>query len=152
MLRKSRQRILAAVNGSQASEQAFRWACQLARHTRADLCAVYVFEVPMEMPLGASQGRSNLMDGESILKTVEEIADSEHCRVNATMVEARNAGPAIALEALDKDVDLLVVGISYDRTGAPVRPGSTADYLLKNTQCQVMIARESAPGDSDGQE
>lgn len=152
MLRKSRLRILTPVNGTEASEQAFRWACQLARHNRADLHAIYVFEVPMEFPLGAARGRSELMEGEKILQQVEEIADSEHCRVNTTMVEARNAGPAIVLEAADKDFDLLVIGVPFHGAAAPVAPvaaGSTPDYVLKNAPCQVVVSREPASGNGD---
>ena len=44
-------RILVPVNGDQASEHIFRWACQLARQSKAHLHAVYIIEVPLEMPL-----------------------------------------------------------------------------------------------------
>lgn len=146
MLRKSRLRILTPVNGTSASEQAFRWSCQLARSVRADLCAIYVSEVPMELPLGTAQGRSHLMEGERILSNVERIAESEHCRVNTTMVEARNAGPAIVLEAYQREFDLLVVGVPFQQSEAPIAAGSTTDYVLKNATCQVVVSREPALG------
>ena len=144
MLRKSRLRILTPVNGTHASEQAFRWSCQLARSVRAELSAIYVSEVPMEFPLGTVQGRSHLLEGERILTNVERIAESEHCRVNTTMVEARNAGPAIVLEAYQKEFDLLVVGVPYRQSATPIAVGSTTDYLLKNASCQVVVSREPA--------
>lgn len=152
MLKKNRHLIMAPVNGSPASEQAFRWACQLARNSRAELLALYVYEVPMEAPLGSALGRSSIMQGERILKSAEEIAESEHCRVGAMMVEARNAGPAIVLEAADKGVDLLVVGVPYEESGPLIQAGSTADYLLKNSHCQVVISRGATSGAANGQD
>ena len=145
MLRKSRNRILVPVNGSQASKQAFHWACQLARSARADLFAIYVYEIPMEIPLGIAQSEDSRHEGEQILKVVEDIADSEHCKVNATMVEARNAGPAIVVDSIDRDMDLLVIGVPFQPWASPVQVGSTADYILKNSRCQVIVAREPAP-------
>ena len=145
MLRKPRLRILTPVNGTRASEQAFRWSCQFARSIRAELAAIYVSEIPMEFPLGAAQGQSHLMEGERILSHIEKIAESEHCRVNATMVEARNAGPAIVQEAYQREFDLLVVGVPYRQFSTPITAGSTTDYLLKNAYCQVVVSREPSP-------
>lgn len=152
MLRKSRYRILVPVNGSKACTQAFRWACQLARNARADLHAIYVFEVPMEIPLGIGLARSDLDKGERILKGMEEIADSEHCKVNATMVEARNAGPAIVVDSIDREIDLVVVGVPFRRWASPVQVGSTADYILKNSPCQVIVTREPSPEEGERHE
>ena len=152
MLRKSRYRILVPVNGSQASKQAFHWACQLAHHTRADLYAIYVFEIPMEIPLGTGLAESDVNEGEQILKAMEEIADSEHCKVNATMVEARNAGPAIVVDSIDREMDLLVIGVPFQRWSSPVKVGSTADYILKNSRCQVIVTREPVPGEGERHE
>ena len=151
MLRKSRLRILAPVNGTQASEYAFRWSCQLARSSRAELLAIYVFEIPMEFPVESLRGRHDLLEGEKILHQVEEIADSEHCRVNASMIAARNAGPAIVREAHEKSIDLLVVGVPYRRSISPIPGGVTTDFILKNASCQVLVSREPAP-DATSQE
>lgn len=140
------------VNGSQASRHAFQWACQLARHARADLHALYVFEIPLEIPLGAGQDRDKRDEGEQILKAMEKIADSEHCRVSATMVEARNAGPAIVVDSMDRKMDILVIGVPFQRGASPVQVGSTADYILKNSPCQVIVTREPAPKEGEGHE
>ncbi len=147
MLRKttSRLRILAPVNGTQASEYAFRWSCQLARNSRADLLAIYVFEIPMEFPVESLRGRRDLLEGEKILHQVEEIANSERWQVNASMIAARNAGPAIVREAQEKSIDLLVVGLPYRRPISSVPVGVTTDFILKNASCQVLVSREPSP-------
>lgn len=106
---------------------------------------MYVFEIPMEFPMESLLGQRDLMEGEKILHQVEEIADDEHCKVNASMIAARNAGPAIVREASEKKIDLLVIGIPYGRQVSPVPVGSTADFILKNAPCQVLVSRVPAP-------
>lgn len=147
MLRQRRLRILTPVNGKPASEHAFRWSCQLARHLKAELRAIYVFEVPLEFPLESAQVRRAHQEGEGILTRVEDIANSEKCRVNANLLEARNAGPAIVLEATERKMDLLVIGLPFARRSDALVMGVTADYVLKNAPCQVIISRESAPAE-----
>lgn len=150
--RKNKSRILTPVNGTPASKHAFRWSCQLAKHSHADLFAVYVSEVPMEYAVESIRGRSNLMEGEEILRQVEKIAGSEHCKVDASMIAARNAGPALVLEAQRRSVDLLVVGLPYREGVVPVSVGSTADFILKNAPCQVIVSREPALSPSETQD
>ena len=145
MLRRSRQRILTPVNETPASKHAFQWSCRLARQSRAELLAVYVFEIPMEFSVESLRGREDARKGEEILRQVEEIADFERCRVSAGMIAARNAGPAIVLEARTRMVDLLVLGAAYCKAPAAIAVGSTTDFVLKNAHCQVVVSREPAP-------
>ena len=133
------------VNGTLASNHAFQWSCQYARQAHADLLAIYVFEIPMEYSVESHRGRGDLQEGEEILRQIEKIAEAERCRVNAGMIAARNAGPAIVLEARTRMVDLLVLGAPYRRATAAVEVGSTTDFVLKNAHCQVIVSREPAP-------
>ena len=142
MLRRARNRILAPVNGTSASKCAFQWACQYARQSRAELLAVYVFEIPMEFSVESLRGHNDLQEGEEILRQIEKIAEDERCRVSAGMIAARNAGPAIVLEASTRKVDLLVLGAPYRRAPAAVAVGGTTDFVLKNAHCQVVVYRE----------
>lgn len=137
---------MAPVNGTSASQHAFRWCCQLARNSRADLLAIYVFEIPMEFAVESVRGQRDIQEGETILNQIEGIAEAEHCKVSANMVAARNAGPAIVLEATERDIDLLVVGLPYARAAPTPLVGPTASFILKNAPCQVLVSREPAPG------
>ncbi len=145
MLRKERPRILTPVNGTPASNHAFEWSCQYARRTHSELLAMYVFEIPMEYSVDSHEGSNYLQEGEEILRQIEKIADAERCRVSAGMIAARNAGPAIVLEAITRKVNLLVLGASYRKASAAVAVGSTTDFVLKNAHCQVVVSREPAP-------
>ena len=137
-------RILVPVNGKPASDHAFRWACQLARRYRATLYAVYVYEVPLTLPL-ESELVSELREGEEILERMEGVAIAERYSVNAGLLEARRAGPAIVRDAEERRADLLVVGLPWQRGGGSARLGETADYILKNAPCQALFSREPAP-------
>ena len=139
MLRRPRLRILAPVNGTSASQHAFRWCCQLARNSRADLLAIYVFEIPMEFAVESVRGQRDIQEGETILNQIEGIAEAEHCKVSANMVAARNAGPAIVLEATERDIDLLVVGVA-------LRPRSA--YSVGGTHRQLHTEERPLPGAS----
>lgn len=144
MHKKARPRFLAPVNGKPASEHAFRWSCQLARHAGAELYAIHVFEVPLELPLDTTAMLRDHQDFESILTRVEEIASSEKYRVNASLLEARNAGPAIVLEAAERGMDLVVIGLPFDGRIDSHSVGATSAYVLKNAPCQVILSREPA--------
>ena len=152
MLRRSKQRILTPVNETPASKHAFRWSCRFARQSHAELLAIYVFEIPMEFPVESLRGRDDLQKGEDILRQIEKIAEAERCRVSAGMIAARNAGPAIVLEARTRMADLLVLGAPYCKAQAAVAVGSTTDFVLKNAQCQVVVSREPAPQPAEKQD
>ena len=135
------KRILAPVNGTPASEHAFRWACQLAKNTKSELHAVYVSEVPLEFPLN-TEFVSEDTRGDQVLARTEAIAAEEKCRVHAQLLQGRHAGPAIVLEAEDREMEMIILGIPFrHRVGSSVL-GSTASYLLEHAPCQVVLWRE----------
>ncbi len=152
MLRRHRPRILAAVKATPASDYAFRWACHLARHMHADLLALYVHEIPMEFSLETVGRPGNVQAGEEVLHRVEALAEEERCRVAASMVAARNAGPAIVLEASERAADLLVLGIPHQTWEPSVAVGSATDYILKNASCQVVVCRQPTTGHGEVQD
>ena len=140
-MRSKAHRILVPVNGGAASEQAFHWACQLARSTKSELHAIYVFEVPLEFPL-TSDIVSHEHNGEEILARIEAIAEAAKCKVHASTVFARHAGPAVVLELEDRHMDLVVVGIPNRYRANSCSLGSTPTYILKSAPCQVILSRE----------
>ena len=139
------KRILVPVNGDSASEQTFRWACQLARQSKAQLHAVYVIEVPLDLPLEAENPQAT-NEGEEILARIEAIGAEEKCKdVQAKSLRARHAGPAIVVETEDRHMDAVILGIPYRRQFGACTLGSTAGYIFDNASCQVIFWRERAP-------
>ncbi len=143
-MRLNGKRILVPVDDTPASEQAFRWACQLAKHTKAELHVIYVTEIPLEFSLNTEFVQEDNI-GEHILARVEAIAEEEKCKVSAQLLQARHAGPAIVLEAEDREMELIILGIPYRHRMGSCTLGATATYLLDHATCQVVFWREGIP-------
>ena len=135
------KRILVPVNGTSASENAFQWACQIARHSKGELHAVYINEIPMEFPLNTEFVQED-NPGEHVLARVEAMAGEEKCKVHAQLLQARHAGPAIVLDAEDRQMELIILGLPYHHRVSFYTLGTTAGYLLEHATCQVVLWRE----------
>lgn len=147
-MRINAKRILVPVNGDDVSERAFRWACQTARESKSELHAVYVIEVPLELPLEAEMDE-DINRGEDILNRIEAIGAQEKCKgIQAKYMRARGAGPAIVLETQDREMDLVIMGIPYKRRFGSCDMGATGGYIFHNARCQVILWRDTASPDS----
>ena len=129
------------IKGDKTGENAFRLACGLYKESKAKLYALYVIEVKQELPLDAQVDPTK---GETILGRIEAVGQEEKYPVEAEYVQARHAGPAIVQEALEKGVELIVLGIPYKRRFGQFTLGETASYILKNAPCPVILWREQA--------
>jgi len=143
-MRLDANRILVPVKGDTLSERTFRWACQTAKDSKAELHAVYVIEVPLDLPLEA-EITLDVNRGEEILTRIEAIASQEKCKnVQAKYMRARDAGPAIVLETQDRNMDMVIMGIPYRRRFGSCDMGPTADYIFHNAECQLILWRDQA--------
>ena len=141
-MRSSAKKILVPVNGDRASESTFRWACQTAKESKAELHAIYVIEVPLDLPLEA-EITEDINRGEDILARIEAIGTEEKCKgVQAKILRARHAGPAIVMETEDRHMDLIIMGIPYRKQFGACDMGATAGYIFHNTSCQLVFCRE----------
>jgi len=141
----SLRQILVPVDGSQASLGALALACFLARRNRGTVYAVYVIEVARTLPLDAELV-PEAQRGEEILAQAEQVAASLDYQVAGELLQARDAGHAIVDEAIEREVDGIVLGIGYKRPLGEVQLGHTAQYILRNAPCQVILCRSSATG------
>jgi len=117
----------------------------MARESKTELHAVYIIEVPLELSL-ESERPEDINKGEEILARIEAIASEEKYKgLQARFLRARQAGPALVVESEDRFMDLLIVGIPYNRRFGSCNLGNTASYIFNNASCQVMFWREKAP-------
>ncbi len=143
-MRIDAKRILVPVDGSEMSERTFRWACGTAKESKAELYAIYVIEVPLDLPLEAEM-TEDIDRGEKLLTRIESIgAHEKYKTVQAKYMRARHAGSAIVLETQDRDMDLVIVGIPYKRQFGACDMGSTAGYIFQHASCQIILWRDSA--------
>ena len=132
------KRILVPVGGSKVAEEVFALACWMAKHNKAKIYALYVIELEQELPLDAELPLENNR-AEAVLERIEALGREEKCPVDAVLVQARHAGPAIVQDAVDRRIDLITLAVKDKKHFGPHLLGETASYVLKNAPCPVLL-------------
>ena len=134
------KKILVPTDGS-GDDELLRLACSLAKGFKAKVCVVYVIEVERNLPLD-SQIESETEKAEKILSRDEDIADEAGYEVETGLLQARDAGPSIVAEAVERKVDLIMMSASYEKPRGAVDIGRAVQHVLKEAPCQVLLYRE----------
>ena len=142
------KKILVPIQGHKADEAAFRIACRISRDNKGKLFALHVIEVDQRLPVD-SELPVQTASGEAILERIEVLGHAEKCIVEADIVQARRAGAAIVQESIDKQVELLVLGVPFKSRFGSGALGQAAIYVLANSICPVILWKEPAPSDSN---
>ncbi|MDD5702677.1 MAG: universal stress protein [Dehalococcoidales bacterium] len=131
-------RILVPVTGTEADEETMRMACWIARRDKSKLFAMYVITVKRSLPLEA-EIESETRRAEELLDRMAVIAESEDYELETDLLQARDVAPTIIDEAVDRKIDLILMGIRYQLRFGQFNIGSIIPYVLKNAPCQVML-------------
>jgi len=131
-------KILVPVSGTEADEETIKLACELAKKSRGKIYAVYVITVKRTLPLEAEIG-SEIQQAEGMLDHIESIAEEQDYEVETDILQAREAGPAIIKEAVERDIDLILMGVEYKRRFGQFSLGNVVPYVLKNAPCRVIL-------------
>ena len=132
-------RILVPVAGSEADEGAMELANKLlSKKNKGEICAVYVISIERALPIDA-EIESEIKRAEEILNYTESTAGKQGCRIETDLLQAREAGPAIVDEAIEREVDLILMGVTYKKRFGEFSLGDVAPYVLKNAPCHVII-------------
>jgi nucleotide-binding universal stress UspA family protein len=137
-------RIAVPVRGEPVDQDALRAACRLARPSKASILVMSVLEVARNLPLSASLG-GELGRAEEVLSQMEELALSLDSKVQTTVLQAREAGPAIVDEARRWDADLMIVGLGTNPRFGEFVMGRTGTELLHHAHCRLILIREALP-------
>lgn len=133
--------VLVPVCGVEADEEALALACDMIRHTKGKVYVLYVIEVRRSLPLDADVESENAK-GEDVLQRMEKLGEKLHVNLEAEILRARDAGPAVVQEAVDRKVQAIVIGAPYKRHHGIVSLGETAPYILRNAPCPVLLWRQ----------
>ena len=133
-------RILVPVNGNPTDEDAVALACEIGRRGKASVYAIYVIEVKRTLPLDVDLP-PEAAKGDTVLARAEHVGEEFGIDLETEILQARDVGTAIVDEALERDIDLIVMGIAYKRKFGEFDLGHTAPYVLKNAPCRVWVAR-----------
>jgi len=131
-------KILVPVVGTEADEEAMKLACRLAKKDKGKVWSVYVVTIKRALPLDA-EIEPEIQKAENILDHIETIAEEEDYEVETDVLQAREAGPAIIDEAVERGIDLILMGVKYKRWFGQFSLGNVVPYVLKNSPCPVIL-------------
>jgi APA family basic amino acid/polyamine antiporter len=132
------RQVLVPLVAGHESEEALEVACRLAAERRSTIVAVYVIELPLEVPLDAYVPDEVAL-ADQLLDEARGIGDTYGVHVISRIVRGRNAGKAIVEEATRRQAEIIVMGAPRkERRRGPVF-GRTVDYVLKHAPCRVLV-------------
>jgi APA family basic amino acid/polyamine antiporter len=151
--------ILVPIFGSRLDDDIIQTAGRLAAEERdgratdgALIEAVWVFELPLSLPLDAPLPEAQLARAREALARAKAVGEEYGgVRVVTTLVRARRTGPAIVAEALERGVEAIVLAAEEPsrirggaRFGAPSGPldnflGEVSKYVIRKAPCRVIV-------------
>jgi nucleotide-binding universal stress UspA family protein len=136
------RRAVVALNGGTSDARIVSLVADQARHIKAEIVAIHVVEIDWTLPLDADiAGRSE--EVQRVLDTAESVAEDHKMTLEPVLLQARDVGAAIVDETIERDADLLVVGLPYrKRFGGEFAIGRTIPYILQNAPCAVWVVRD----------
>ena len=120
--------------------QAVALACDIARKNKGNVFVVHVIEVDRNLPLTAEIDTAEAA-GDEILSKAEQVSREQAFSVEGAILHAREASPAIVDEAIERNVDLIIMGTDYTQPFGEFQLGSVVQYVLKSAPCEVWLCR-----------
>jgi nucleotide-binding universal stress UspA family protein len=134
-------RILVPISGDEADKEAIELACKMAKEAKGKVYVVYITQVKRSLPLDAEL-ESETRKAEEVLSLAEEVADEQDYKIETDLLQTREAGPAIIDEVMERNADLILMGMSYRKRFGQFNLGETIPYILKNAPCRVLLLRQ----------
>ena len=136
---------MVALNGAESDTRLVRVVAELARVAKAEVIAVHVVEIDWTLPLDANVAGGS-EDAQRVLDVAEAAAEASKLKFEPILLQARDVGAALVDEAVEREADLLVMGLPYrKRFGGDFAIGKTIPYVLKNAPCAVWVVRDPMP-------
>jgi nucleotide-binding universal stress UspA family protein len=132
--------ILVPVDGSPASLDAVSFACTVAKRNKGKVFAVHVIEVKRSLPLDADLSEE-ATSGEDVLTRAERVAADADFKLEGELLQAREAGHAIVDEAMERNVDLILLGAEHKAPLGEYQLGRLTQYVLRAAPCSVWLWR-----------
>ncbi|MCG3141033.1 MAG: hypothetical protein HDKAJFGB_02203 [Anaerolineae bacterium] len=135
------QRILVPVEGAETDTEGAALACALAKKDKAEVLLLYVIEVRRNLPIDAELS-AEVEKGERVLAEAQRFASKIGCNVQTDLLQAREAGPAIVNEAVEREAQLIVMGVPYREQFGEYCVEPRAQFVLEHAECRVILNRE----------
>jgi nucleotide-binding universal stress UspA family protein len=133
------ERILVPVDGTETDEEAISLACTISKVSgKTRVFAVHIIPVERALPLDAELS-SAINKSEGIQAKAEEIAEKQGVKLETDLLQAREVANAIIDEAVEKEIDLILIGLSYKTRFGEFCMGGVLPYILQNAPCRVIV-------------
>jgi APA family basic amino acid/polyamine antiporter len=141
------RRLLVPILAGQASDDALDVAASLSAERRAQIVALTVLEIPLEVALGIDLPEEEAQANRE-LDEARAIGESYGISVIPRLIRGRSAGEEIVAEAERRSTEIIVIGAPPKRIGRRKRAvfGATVDYVLKHATCRVMVTASRQVG------
>jgi len=135
-------KILVPVAGTEADEEAIELACRLAKQKNGGkIVALHVISIGRSLPLDA-EVEPEISKAEDILAHVESIAREHGCQIETDLLQARDVAPAIVDEAIEREVDLILLGVGYKTRYGEFCLSEVVPHVLQNAPCRVILYQQ----------
>jgi nucleotide-binding universal stress UspA family protein len=138
------KRIVVPIEGASTDQEGVALACALAKKDKAEVVLLYVIEVRRNLPIDAEMTKE-VEHGEQVLEATQRFAHKIGCNVQTDLLQAREAGPAIVNEAVEREAQLIVMGVPYHEQFGNYCVEPRAQFVLEHAQCRVILMREPLP-------
>lgn len=135
------KKILVPVIGTEADEETIKLACGLAKRYKSKVLSIYVIKIKRALPIDA-EIESEIQKAEGILDFAEGVAEEQDYEIETDVVQARDAGPAIIDEAVERGSNLILMGIKYKTRFGQFNLGHVVPYVLQNAPCPVILYQQ----------
>ena len=115
-------------------------ACSIAKRNKGKVFAVHVIEVKRSLPLDAELSEE-AATGEEVLTRAERVAAEADFRIEGELLQAREAGHAIVDEAMERNIDLILMGAEHKAPLGEYQMGRLTQYVLRAAPCSVWLWR-----------
>ena len=133
--------ILVPVIGTEADEETIKLACRLAKRYKSKVLSIYVIKIKRALPIDA-EIESEIQKAEGVLDFAEGVAEEQDYEIDTDVIQARDAGPAIIDEAVERGSNLILMGIKYKTHFGQFSLGHVVPYVLQNAPCPVILYQQ----------
>ncbi len=127
-------RILIAVSSPWASERVMDPLADLARRINAEVLVVHV-----SRPSGGQMREQEQADGESAIRVLREQLEQRGVVVQTLLMFSDDIARAILNISIEREVTLIVLGLTGKNVFARLLAGNVPVELIKNTRIPVLL-------------
>ena len=122
-------------------KMALQVAGAVAKGSGGRVYVLYIIEVPRANPLDSPMD-TQVRTAEGILGYIEEHWPHRKTTLATELLQARQAGPAIVTESMERGADLIIMGIDHQRRYGDYDLGAATAHVLQHASASVWIMRE----------